>query len=151
MSLRDLPDLGKKILGANLAAARERAGFKTALAAARKTGIARPRLSLWENGHAAPMADGLLRLAIAYGCPLDDFFGGVDERYDEIIERRVDVNAQQLYRAKTERLKALTVAAIDLTNEAVETRAPKTATPRGTSRTGRGKSKSTRARRKPKP
>ena len=100
MSLHTLSHEARLVLGANLVAARERAGLKQGEAVTR-SGVPRDRLSPWENGHAAPNIEGLLRLAIAYGCPVDDFLGGVDEGYDAIIERRIPVDARRHYEART--------------------------------------------------
>ena len=147
MTKRMLSPAGKAAMGANLKAAREKAGLDQG-AAARLSGVGRPLISQWETGVYAPNADGLIRLAIAYKCPLDDFFGGVDERYDEIIEKRVPPDAKQLYRAQIVKLKALTLHALELTASATETHAPRPETTGVASRSSRGTGVSVRARRK---
>ena len=126
MNKRMLSAAGKAALGANMKAARKKAGMDQGAAAA-SSGVGRPLISQWETGIYAPNADGLLRLAIAYDCSLDDFFGGVDERYDAIIERRIPPDAAKLFRAKLERIKALTLNAIELTAEAAEAGEPRRA------------------------
>lgn len=146
MNKRELSPASKAALGLNLKAARERAGMDQAKAAA-ASGVGRALISQWENGVYAANADGLLRLAIAYRCPLDDFFGGVDERYDAIIERRIPPEAKMLYQAQIAKLKALTLHAMELTAGATETRAPMPRTPAANRGSGRGKSGATRAHR----
>ena len=147
---RTLSDDAKGVIGRNLRDVRKRVGWNQTVAAER-AGVRGDRLNRWEQGREAPGAEGLLRLAVAYGCPLDDFFGGVDEDYDAIIERRIPVDGKQFYKAKLDKLKALTMRAMELTVEAVGTREP-TPTERGASPpSARGKSRVVRARRKQKP
>lgn len=146
MSLHTLSHEARQVLGANLVAARERAGLSQG-AAVTKSGVPRDRLSPWENGRAAPNLEGLLRLAVAYRCQLDDFLGGVYEAYDAIIESRLPLDAQRYIQAKVDTFIRRTTAAMQLALEpgapAPTPTAPAVARPRGA-----GKSKSTRARRK---
>lgn len=149
MSRRAFSPDARLALGANLVAKREQLQLSQGKAADRAD-VDRTMLSRWENGKQTPDGDGLLRLAVAYGCPLDDFFGGVDERYDAIIERRIPPEAKQLYQAQIAKLKALTLHALELTVAATETPAPTPAAPAAGRQSGRGKSGPTRARRAPK-
>lgn len=96
---RTLSDDAKLTIGANLTEARKKVGWSQ-MEAAERAAVGRTRLNLWEKGHELPGLDGLMRLAVTYGCPIDDFLGAVDEAYDAIIERRVPPNWRQFYRAR---------------------------------------------------
>jgi transcriptional regulator with XRE-family HTH domain len=146
---RTLDDGAKAALGRNLRDARKARGWNQ-LQAAERVGVSPVRLNLWENGKEAPGTEGLLRVAIAYDCPVDELLGGVDEDYDAIIERRIPVDTKQFYKAKLDKLKALTLRAMQLTVEAGGTPAPTPETPAASRAPSRGKSPSTRARRTPK-
>lgn len=150
MNKRALSGSAKSVLGKNLREARDRAGFDQAHAA-ELSGVGRTLISQWENGIFGPNADGLLRLAIAYRCPLDDFFSGVDERYDVIIERRIPPDAKRLYQGKLAKLKALTLHAMELTESAIEPLSPTPATPVADRRLAHDKSATAHARLKRKP
>ena len=144
MPPRTLDIVSRERLGSNLVESREAAGL-TRGAAANAANTTRTRLSLWERGRETPGAEGLLRLAVAYGCPLDDFFGGVDERYDAIIERRLPPDAKRLYETRKDGLRHI---AIKLT-EALAAAAPPVVTPAVTRTTTRGKPGPARVHRKP--
>lgn len=146
---RTLGDDAKGIVGANLTDSRKSRGWSQTEAAERAQ-VRRDRLNRWEKGRELPGTEGLLRLAIAYGCPVDNFLGGVDERYDTVIERRIPVDAQQFYRTKLAKLKALTLVAMDLTAQAVGEAAPTPAAPVAPSRSSGGKAAPVRARQKKK-
>lgn len=146
MSRRTLTADQRQSLGANLVEARVKAGFPQQGDAARNAGMQQTLLSAWENGRRTPDADGLIRLAVAYNCPLDDFFGGVDERYDEIIERRIPVNLQQHYQARIDTFIRRTTAAMQLALEPGALAPTPTATAAAPV-TAAGKSASTRVRR----
>ena len=143
---RSLDDVSKETLGKNLKEVRDKHGW-TQLAAAKRAGVRGDRLNRWERGRETPGTEGLLRLAIAYGCHVDQFLSGVDEQYDDIIEARLPVDAQQHYRRTNEVFIRRTTAAMQLALDAPML-APM---PRVTAETpdrSRGKSGSTRARRK---
>lgn len=147
---RTLDSVAKTALGANLVEARNKRGWNQGQAAG-KAGVSRSRLNLWENGKETPGAEGLIRLAVTYDCPVDDLLGGVDEEYDDIIERRIPIDAHRFDRAKLRKLQALTMRAMQLTVEATETRAPTPEAPSASAPLAtRDKSKPTRARQKPK-
>lgn len=97
---RSLSDSQLESLGKNIEAARVAAKLKTVTDGAEKAGVTVSMLSQWENGKVEPQLDGLLRLAVAFQCPLDDFFGGVSEDYDRIIDRRIPINERQQFNAR---------------------------------------------------
>lgn len=140
---RELDSESKKTLGLNL---REARGLKkwTQQEAADEIGVRRDRLNRWEMGREAPGAEGLLLLAIGYQCLIDQLLSGVDERYDNIIESRVPLDAQQHYRARMESFIRRTTAAIELLKPDVPVHAP-TPTASGDTR-GRASGRSTGAR-----
>lgn len=146
---RTLADDAKLIVGANLRAARERAGIASQTVAATRAGIRRDRLNRWETGRELPGADGLIRLAIVYRCPIDDFLGAVDEEYDAIIEARIPVNERRLYQAKLDTFIKRTTAAMQLALEPGAP-APTTAGTAAPSPRAADKSAPARARRTPK-
>lgn len=110
---RSLDRVSKNTLGKNLAEARTKLQL-TQEDAAQRSNIRRDRISRWESGRETPGAEGLLLLAIAYECSIDQFFSGVDERYDEIIERRIPADAARHFREKTEAFIRRTTAAMQL-------------------------------------
>jgi len=99
MPPRTLDEAPRQRLGRNLVDARTNAGLSIEQAVTR-SGVPRSRLSLWENGREQAGVEGLLRLAVTYQCNLDRFFSGVDEAYDDIIERQVPIDAQAHFQAK---------------------------------------------------
>jgi transcriptional regulator with XRE-family HTH domain len=113
---RTLSDDAKTIVGSNLREARGRTHLSQTQAAD-KAGIRRDRLNRWETGRELPGVEGLLILAVAYGCPIDAFLGAVDEEYDAIIERRIPVDVQQHYQAKIDTFIRRTTAAMQLALE----------------------------------
>jgi len=146
MPPRQLSAGPRHTLGVNLVEARERAGLSRENAAD-KAGVGRSRLSQWENGRETPGAESLLLLAVAYGCPLDYLFSGVDAAYDAIIERRIPIDAKRHYAGKIAGIKQAAIAAMNaLTGD--KGTAPTPVAPVGGRPTARGKSRSTRARRR---
>jgi transcriptional regulator with XRE-family HTH domain len=143
---RKLSADGRRALGGNLVAEREKAQLSQGAAAGR-IGITAPRLAIWESASGpTPELDGLVRLAALYKCPIDNFLGGVYDPYDTIIEQRLPIDAKRFYQAKHEALKALTLRAMDLTVSALAAPAP-TPTARAANRAATsGKSKPARAR-----
>lgn len=144
---RRLPDGARETLARNLIAVRERLEWSQK-EAARRAGLTQNRVSLWETGTEAPGAEGLLRLAVAYGCSVDDFLGGVDEGYDAIIERRIPLDVQRHYQARIDTFISRTTAAMHLALEPGAP-APTTTTPTAAPPKARDKSAPTRARRTP--
>jgi len=142
---RTLDHAAKAALGANLRDVRNKRGW-TQGEAAEKAGILRGRLNKWEKGRETPGTEGLLRLAITYGCPVDDLLGGVDEDYDAIIERRIPVDVQRHYQAKADTFMARMNAAMQLALTP-GTPSPSAAAPADASRTNAGRSDTTRTRR----
>lgn len=144
---RTRDDDAKKTLGRNLVAARDRAGLKQGPAAEQAGLTQQNRLSLWETGKEFPSTDGLLRLAVAYRCPIDDFLGGVDESYDAIIERRIPIDAKQHYEVQIDRLVKAYGAAIRLLASSGIELSQLPGARADESETAPGKSKAARARR----
>lgn len=142
---RTLDEIARERLGRNFREARERHKW-TQIDAAAKIGVPRVRLNKWEKGRETPGAEGLLLLAIAYACSVDQLLSGLDERYDEIIERGFPVDQRQHYRAKIDVLIRRTTAAMQL---ALDERglAPMPAAIADTPERARGKSGPARARR----
>lgn len=101
---RTRPEVDRRVLGENLRYARERAGMKQQ-DAARQIGVGPSQLSQWENGLTLAGTDALLLLAGLYRCPVDDFLGGIDDRYDAVIERAVPLDQQHFYRARETRVR----------------------------------------------
>ena len=100
---RGLSQREREILAANLVAARERMKWSVTYAAGRAR-IAISQLSLWENAKREPELLGLFRLAVAYRCRMDDFFGGVKPEYDAIIEAPIPPDVRRHYEARVERV-----------------------------------------------
>ena len=143
---RSLDTVSKVTLGKNLAEARGKHGW-TQLEAARRAGVRGDRLNRWERGRETPGTEGLLLLAIAYGCPVSQLLSGVDERYDEIIEGHLPVDARRHYEAKINAFIRRTTAAMQL---AIDVAAP-VPTPKvsaGAVEKARGKSSRSLSRRK---
>jgi transcriptional regulator with XRE-family HTH domain len=143
---RSLDDIAKETLGKNLREMRDKRAW-TQAEAARRAGVRRDRLARWEIGRETPGTEGLLRLAIAYACPIDQLLSGVDERYDELIEARLPQDAHQHYRVKAEAFIRRTTAAMQLALDA-PTLGPMRATNAETPERARGKSGGARAHRK---
>lgn len=145
MARRTLSVESKETLGANLLAKRESSRLSQG-EAARRARVNREMLSRWENGKIAPDIDSLLRMAVAYSCAIDDLVGGVDEEYDEIIERRIPIDVKQHYRARNDTFIRRTTAALQL---ALEPGAPAPAptAPAAATRKAAGTSAAARARR----
>lgn len=148
MASLQFTDEGRLVLGANLVAARKKAGLKQGVAA-RRAGIQQTRLSEWEKAKQVPELETLLRLAVAYQCQVDDFLGGIYEPYDDIIERRLPPDARQHFEARLNKLRALTMVAMELTASAHGTAAPMPGAQAAARHQGAGKSSPVRARRKP--
>lgn len=101
---RVLPQAARKALGANIADARDRAGLnQTALAKVAK--VDRSYLSTLENEGKGVGLALLLDIAVGIGCPIDSLMGGVDERYDAIIEARFPIDAKRHYETKIANLR----------------------------------------------
>lgn len=145
MPRRTAPAGPKAIVGANLRAKREALGLDQGQAAD-LAGVPQAMLSRWERGRRLPEVTALAALAATYHCPIDDFLGGMDERYDEVIESRLPINSERFYAAKVDTFIARTTAAMKL---ALEPGAPSPtpARPAAARVAAAGKSKSTRARR----
>lgn len=116
---RSLSKAALESLGANIRAAREAARFATATDGAEEAGVTLSLLSQWENGQMEPTLDSLLRLAIAFQCPLDDFFGGVSDAYDQIIDRRIPINERQQLKARVAAIKRLVQDSLDRAEVAI--------------------------------
>lgn len=142
---RTLDAVARKTLGSNLKEIRERKQWSQ-LVAAKRAGIRRDRLGIWERGGETPGGEGLLLLAVAYGCSIDQFFSGVDEHYNGIIEERLPLDAALHYRLKTEAFIRRQTAAMHLIAD-VSTPVPKPEETAGKTVTARGKSSKARARR----
>lgn len=110
---RTLGAEAKSIVGKNLKAARQRRGLSQTDAATRAR-VRRDRLNRWEKGRELIGVEGLLALAVTYGCAIDDFLGGVDEGYDTIIESRFPPDVRQHYASITDAFIARTTAAMQL-------------------------------------
>jgi len=143
---RTLDDVSKETLGKNLKEARSRRGW-TQVEAAKLAGVRRDRLVKWETGKETPGTEGLLLLAITYACPVDQLLSGVDEQYDEIIEARVPIDAQQHYAAKVDAVMATLADTLRQVRDAEAADQTRSATSVRTPTTG-GKSATTRAHRK---
>jgi transcriptional regulator with XRE-family HTH domain len=96
-----LSDRERLSLASNLTAARERKGWNLTYAAGR-AGISISTLSQWENARRDPEVASLLLMAITYGCPMDDFLGGMRPGYDAIIEAPIPLDTRRLYEAKVD-------------------------------------------------
>lgn len=143
---RTLDDLSKETLGKNLTECRDRHTW-TQQEAARRAGVRGDRLNRWEKGRETPGTEGLIRLAVAYGCNVDQFLSGVDEQYDTIIEGRIPVDASQHYRAKQKAFIRRTTAAMQSALDGPVLAPKREENDEGKGPT-RGKSSATRARRK---
>ncbi len=144
---RTLHDAAKVTLGKNLKEIRKRHRW-TQGTVATHVGVSRERVTLWETGKESPGVDGLMALAVAYGCSVDQFLSGVNEAYDSIIEARLPADAAAHYKQKFEAFIRRQTAAMQLIATEVNSE-PTRPTNADQAERGRGKSSPSRARRKP--
>lgn len=148
---RSLGADGNTALGLNLKRIRDDLDIDQGDAAVQAELADNPRsaqnlLSAWENGRQTPSVDGLLKLAVLYGSPLDEFFHGVDDRYDKIIQQEIAPDHVAHYQARENRMTAMMQAMVR-TAAARPGAVPTGATTGAGTRVARGKSKVTPPRR----